>query len=107
VELTWDSAPGGQFGNLSCSFVENELLAWLNIGYKGSGICFGSIPVSYMHEQSIVECVEAWRSHATLERQAGAAFGQVVSDIEAYLLGLKTPTIQIPYATNVWVAQLR
>lgn len=60
-----------------------------------------------MHEQSIEECVEAWRSHATLERQAGTAFGDVVSAIEAYLRSINTPTIQIPYSTNIWIAQLR
>ena len=60
-----------------------------------------------VHEQTIEECVEAWRSHATLERQAGAAFGDVVTSIEKYLVSLKTPRIRIPYSTNVWVAQLR
>ncbi|MBV8049107.1 MAG: methyltransferase domain-containing protein [Paludibacterium sp.] len=60
-----------------------------------------------MHEQRIEECVEAWRSHATLERQAGAAFGDVVAAIESYLQSLNTPVIQIPYSTNIWVAQLR
>ena len=60
-----------------------------------------------MHEQTIEECVEAWRSHATLERQAGAAFHDVVAAIESYLQGLGTPSIQIPYSTNIWVAQLR
>ena len=60
-----------------------------------------------MHEQRIEECVEAWRSHATLERQAGAVFHEVVATIENYLQSLNTPTIQIPYSTNIWVAQLR
>lgn len=60
-----------------------------------------------MHEQTIEECVEAWRSHATLERQAGAAFHDVVAAIENYLQSLGTPSIQIPYSTNIWVAQLR
>ena len=60
-----------------------------------------------IHEQTITECVEAWRSHATLERQAGMAFAEVVAAIESYLISLKTPTIQIPYLTNIWVAQLR
>ena len=60
-----------------------------------------------VHEQSIEECVEAWRSHATLERQAGSAFGSVVTAIEAYLQSLSTPSIEIPYSTNIWVAQLR
>ncbi len=58
------------------------------------------------HEQTIAECVEAWRSHATLERQAGAAFESVVSEIETYLESLNVPAIQIPYSTNVWIAQL-
>jgi ubiquinone/menaquinone biosynthesis C-methylase UbiE len=60
-----------------------------------------------MHEQSIAECVEAWRSHATLERQAGSAFHDVVAAIDNYLKSFGTRSIQIPYSTNIWVAQLR
>jgi ubiquinone/menaquinone biosynthesis C-methylase UbiE len=60
-----------------------------------------------MHEQTIEECLEAWRSHATLERQAGAKFHEVISAIDDYLKSLDTPSIQIPYSTNIWVAQLR
>jgi ubiquinone/menaquinone biosynthesis C-methylase UbiE len=60
-----------------------------------------------IHEQTIGECVEAWRSHATLARQAGAAFYNVVANIEKYLLSLGTPNVQIPYSTNIWLAQLR
>ncbi len=59
-----------------------------------------------MHEQTISECVEAWRSHATLERQAGAQFHDVVAAIENYLQSLGVSNIQIPYSTNIWVAQL-
>ena len=58
------------------------------------------------HQQTIAECVEAWRSHATLERQAGDSFVSVVREIEAYLESLNVDVIQIPYSTNVWVAQL-
>lgn len=60
-----------------------------------------------IHEQSIEECLEAWRSHATLERQAGANFHEVISAIDDYLGSLDTTSIQIPYSTNIWVAQLR
>ena len=60
-----------------------------------------------VHEQTIAECVEAWRSHATLERQAGSAFRAVVQAIEDYLKYLGKASIQIPYSTNIWVAQLR
>lgn len=58
-----------------------------------------------MHEQSIGDCVEAWRSHATLARQAGDAFHKVVGDIEAYLKTLNRSSIDIPYTTRIWVAQ--
>ena len=60
-----------------------------------------------IHEQSIEECLEAWRSHATLERQAGASFHEVIAAIDDYLKSLQTPSIQIPYSTNIWGAQLR
>lgn len=60
-----------------------------------------------IHEQTIDECVEAWRSHATLERQAGTAFHSIVNDIEQYLRSLGVPSIQIPYTTNIWIAQLK
>ena len=60
-----------------------------------------------MHQQTIEECVEAWRSHATLERQAGASFHDVINEIDSYLKTLNVPTIQIPYSTNIWIAQLR
>lgn len=60
-----------------------------------------------IHQQTVEQCVEAWRSHATLERQAGAGFPEVVSAIEAYLNSLDTAAIQIPYSTNIWVARLK
>ena len=58
------------------------------------------------HEQTIEDCVEAWRSHATLQRQAGATFGDVIAGIKEYLESLKTASIRIPYSTTIWVAQL-
>jgi hypothetical protein len=60
-----------------------------------------------LHEQSVDECVEAWRSHATLERQAGDRFGAVVHAIEMFLKKGGRTLIQVPYTTNVWVAKLR
>lgn len=59
-----------------------------------------------IHQQSIVDCVEAWRSHATLQRQAGESFPAVVAAIETYLDSLGTQSIEIPYSTNIWIAQL-
>ena len=60
-----------------------------------------------IHQQTIEQCVEAWRSHATLERQAGSKFANIVSDISDYLYSLNVSKIEIPYSTNIWVAQLR
>jgi ubiquinone/menaquinone biosynthesis C-methylase UbiE len=59
------------------------------------------------HIQKVDEMVEAWRSHATLERQAGNKFNLVVDDIESYLLSLEKQEIAVPYTTNVWMAQLK
>lgn len=65
-----------------------------------------------MHEQTIAECVEAWRSHATLERQAGESFGDVIAAIEHFLNSdvaaggggkmatLKSPTPRISGSLN-------
>lgn len=75
---------------------------------EASGL-FGAVvhlDAGVVHEQTIEECVEAWRSHATLARQAGAAFPTVVQAIEDYLRGLNLGAIRIPYATNIWVARL-
>jgi len=59
-----------------------------------------------IHQQTIAECVEAWRSHGTLARQAGDKFLSVVAAIEDYLKHLNLETIQIPYSTHIWIAQL-
>ena len=60
-----------------------------------------------MHEQTIEECDEAWRSHATLDRQAEATFRDVVAAIETYLHSIGEPSIQIPYSTNIGLVQSR
>lgn len=59
------------------------------------------------HEQTIQACIDAWKSHATLERQALGSFETIVSEIATYLEGLEKPSIIIPYHTNIWLAQLR
>ena len=61
---------------------------------------------SVHHLQSIKDCTEAWRSHATLERQAGDKFSIITEAIEKYLVGLNTKEIQISYTTRIWISQL-
>ena len=60
-----------------------------------------------VHKQSINDCIEAWKSHATLERQVGDKFSSIIKNIEEYLNGLNTKFIEIPYLTNVWLARLK
>ena len=60
-----------------------------------------------LHRQTIDGCVEAWRSHATLQRQSGASFPEVIQDIEKFLAGLNKEFIRVPYSTNIWMAQAR
>lgn len=76
---------------------------------EGSRLFKGVVRVSarVAHRQSVKDCVEAWRSHATLERQAGPAFARVVDRIAAYLAGLGTDAIDVPYETNLWCAAKR
>ena len=47
--------------------------------------------------------MEAWRSHATLQRQAGEAFGTVIAAI-ADLLD-DTEILSVPYTTRLWMAR--
>ncbi|MFN0116874.1 MAG: class I SAM-dependent methyltransferase [Elusimicrobiota bacterium] len=49
--------------------------------------------------------IEAWKSHATLERQAKEKFYDVINNIEKTLSG-KTEIV-VPYTTRIWFAQLK
>lgn len=56
-------------------------------------------------EQDIADTVRAWRSHATLHRQAGNKFGAIIENIANYLGSLGQKSIAIPYTTRAWIAQ--
>lgn len=51
--------------------------------------------------------VNAWRSHATLERQAGDAFDNIVAAIAGIVAAEGNDTLDVPYVTRVWMAQRR
>jgi ubiquinone/menaquinone biosynthesis C-methylase UbiE len=59
------------------------------------------------HTQTIEDCLEAWRSHATLQRQAGSAFDAVVEAIASVLAEQDKDEIEVPYTTRIWAARLR
>lgn len=52
------------------------------------------------------DVIAAWRSHATLKRQAGseARLARIIGEISAYLDGLPQ-TLAVPYATRIYFAQ--
>lgn len=54
------------------------------------------------------DIVEAWRSHATLQRQAGnaALFDRIIADIARALESLPA-SIPVPYTTRIYFAQLK
>jgi ubiquinone/menaquinone biosynthesis C-methylase UbiE len=62
------------------------------------------------HQVPYSEFLTAWRSHATLKRQSGTDFDEIVSEIEDLLMRKKLDTsseyLIVPYTTTVWVAQL-
>ncbi|GAB4181126.1 MAG: class I SAM-dependent methyltransferase [Thalassobaculales bacterium] len=69
-------------------------------------------PVIYLesrvrHRQAVADCIEAWRSHGTLARQAGEAFPAIIAEIARYLEGLGEPAIAVPYTTAIWMARRR
>jgi ubiquinone/menaquinone biosynthesis C-methylase UbiE len=60
-----------------------------------------------VHRQTRAQVVEAWRSHATLHRQAGRRFDDVIDAISKLLEQLADETVLVPYTTRIWLAQLR
>ncbi len=56
-------------------------------------------------QQTKQDCIEAWRSHATLHRQAGENFATVIEGIERIVNAVPAPTIEVPYVTRIWLAQ--
>ncbi len=72
---------------------------------RSSGLYTEPVALEEAHTAIIAkeDYVDAWRSHATLQRQAGEQFHAVVAAIEE-LLG-DAETIAVPYVTRLWAAQ--
>ncbi len=64
-----------------------------------------------LHKQSIADCIIAWKSHATLERQSGELFPKIITEISNFLTSTVSKdlkhVLEIPYATKIWMAQKR
>lgn len=53
----------------------------------------------------VVEYVEGWRSHGTLQRQAKDKFDEIIRKIDNHLSGRST--IDVPYHTRLWMTRLK
>ncbi|MBW3762546.1 class I SAM-dependent methyltransferase [Aeromonas jandaei] len=62
----------------------------------------------FITEMTRDEILIAWKSHATLRREAGsdAIFDSIISDIEHYLSLIPEPVL-VPYFTRIYTAQLK
>lgn len=54
---------------------------------------------------TIPEIMTAWRSHATLKRQAGDKFESIIQGIEEILKAQGADVIPVPYMTRGWIAK--
>jgi SAM-dependent methyltransferase len=63
----------------------------------------GAIEDRFLAEISKVDYIDAWRSHATLQRQAGARFHHIVALIDD-AVGPQD-VLPIPYFTRIWSAR--
>lgn len=66
-----------------------------------------AVEAPVVHAVPRADCVEAWRSHLTLQRQAGAAFPDVIAAIERLLERRAPPVLAVPYVTRAWMARRR
>lgn len=66
-----------------------------------------AIEAAIAHRMDRAGIVEAWRSHATLQRQAGGKFDAVIDEIERYLDAQERDSFEVPYITRLWAAQRR
>lgn len=57
-------------------------------------------------DMASTDYLEAWRSHATLHRQAGTSFTAIVEEI-GKLLASGGAWLPVPYFTRIWYARLK
>jgi ubiquinone/menaquinone biosynthesis C-methylase UbiE len=59
---------------------------------------------AFSDDMPVEHVIEAWKSHATLARQAGARMDEIITEIRAALP--KSGSVRVPYMTRIWFAQL-
>jgi SAM-dependent methyltransferase len=64
------------------------------------------IEASYVAKIAAEDYLDAWRSHGTLERQAGASFGSIIAGIEE-IVRREDRILNVGYTTRIWAAQVK
>ncbi len=75
-----------------------------------TGGLFGDVTMlehAVVHRVLVTDCIDAWRSHLTLRRQARERFDVVVAAIAAELRASGAAVMDVPYVTRAWVARRR
>lgn len=57
----------------------------------------------FIEKMAVKDIIDAWKSHATLQKQAGKAFDDIIKAIEKYLSGLQV--LNVPYHTRIWASR--
>jgi len=65
------------------------------------------IEAPVLHTVEVADWVEAWRSHATLDRQSNGRLNEIVDAIQAYFDKRGDREIVVPYTTRIWVARAK
>jgi len=60
---------------------------------------------SFVVPMSRERIIDAWRSHATLQRQAASEFQSILVEIEEFLQASRAEEFIVPYTTRIWIAQ--
>ncbi len=60
-----------------------------------------------VHKLKKRDIKDAWRSHATLHRQAGDCFPKIIERISTMIENLPENRISVPYTTVGWCAQIK
>lgn len=58
---------------------------------------------SFNHRTRTTDYVDAWRSHATVQRQSKELFDTIISEIQAAIP--KSEFIEVPFTTRIWCAK--
>lgn len=98
-ELITDQVPGYSYGSRRTD--QSTFI-------KDSGL-FGPVhPLEHriVHRVETAAWCEAWRSHATLARQAGEQFEAVVDGITRLVRTRSGQRMDVPYVTRGWTAQV-